>query len=113
MDVLATALSEVETYGECWWKAELYRLQGDLLLAAPPRQEAEAEACFLRAIDIAAHQGAKSLQLRAAISLCRLWQTQEQHEQARALLAPLYEWFTEGLETVDLIEAKALLDALP
>jgi predicted ATPase len=88
-------------------------LKGELLLARPPRQEAEAETCFLRAIAIAAQQGAKSLELRAAISLGRLWQAQEQREQTRALLAPLYAWFTEGLETVDLIEAKALLDALP
>jgi predicted ATPase len=111
--ILAAALSEVETYGECWWEAELHRLKGELLLAHPPRQEAEAETCLLRALDIASHQGAKSLELRAAISLCHLWRARAQHDRARALLAPLYAWFTEGLETVDLIEAKALLDALP
>ena len=72
----------------------------------------EAEACFQRALDIARHQQAKSLELRAAMSLARLWQQQSKRDDARQLLAEVYGWFTEGFDTADLQEAKALLDAL-
>ena len=72
----------------------------------------EAEACFHQALDIARHQQAKSLELRAAMSLARLWQRQGKRAEARELLAPVYGWFTEGFDTADLQEAKALLDAL-
>jgi predicted ATPase len=74
--------------------------------------EAEAEACFHRAINIARQQQAKSLELRAVMSLSRLWQSQGKKDEARQLLADIYGWFTEGFDTVDLKEAKALLDAL-
>jgi predicted ATPase len=73
---------------------------------------AEAEACFQQALDIARRQQAKSLELRAAMSLARLWQRQGKRAAAHALLAPIYGWFTEGFDTADLQEAKALLDAL-
>ena len=73
---------------------------------------AEAEACFQHALTVARRQQAKSLELRAAMSLARLWQQQGKHAEARALLAPIYGWFTEGFDTADLQEAKALLDEL-
>jgi predicted ATPase len=110
--VLAEALAEVEHYGERWWEAELHRLTGELLLAQMPRQESEAEACFQRAIDVATGQQARSLALRATVSLGRLWQHQGKHEPGQQLLAPRYAWFTEGFETADLTEARALLTAL-
>ena len=70
------------------------------------------EACFQRALDVARRQQAKSLELRAAMSLSRLWRQQGKRQEARALLAPLYAWFSEGFDTVDLQEAKALLHEL-
>jgi predicted ATPase len=73
---------------------------------------AEAEACFLKAIEIARHQQAKSLELRAAMSLSRLWQRQGRKDEAQQLLAEIYGWFTEGFDTKDLQEAKALLEEL-
>ena len=82
-----------------------------MLLSAD--HEAEAEACFRQALDIARHQQAKSLELRAAMSLARLWQGQGKRAEARQLLAPIYDWFTEGFDTADLREAKELLEALP
>jgi predicted ATPase len=95
-----------------WWEAELHRLRGELLVqpvAAPPE---EAEACFQQALDIARRQQAKSLELRAAMSLCRLWQQQGKRTEAYELLAPIYDWFTEGFDTADLQDAKALLETL-
>jgi predicted ATPase len=77
-----------------------------------PQAEAEAEACFLQAIEIARRQQAKSLELRAVMSLSRLWQQQGRKKQAHKMLAEIYNWFTEGFDTVDLQEAKALLDEL-
>ena len=105
------------TSGEHRWEAELYRLKGELLLAqggaGPKRQEGEgAEACFQQALATARHQDAKSLELRTAMSLARLWQQQGQRAEAHALLAPIYGWFTEGFDTADLQEAQALLDEL-
>ena len=79
---------------------------------AHPPGEKEAEDCFLRAIDIARKQQAKSLELRAATSLARLWQRQGKCAEARALLAPIYGWFTEGFGTADLQEARTLLEEL-
>ena len=115
--VLAEALALVEHTGERQWEAELYRLKGVLLLSHTagvglPPPTAEAEMCFQRAVDIARRQHAKALELRAATSLARLWQQQGQHAAARALLAPIYGWFTEGFETADLQEASALLQEL-
>jgi adenylate cyclase len=92
--------------------AGLYHLKGELLLATDPASTAEAEALFRRSLDVARAQEAKSLELRAATSLARLWQRQGKRAEARALLAPVYGWFTEGFDTGDLVEAKALLDEL-
>jgi len=86
-------------------------LQGELLLLCPCPDTRQAERCWQHALALARHQQAKSLELRAAISLSRLWQRQGQRDAARRLLAPLYGWFTEGFDTADLQEAKALLDA--
>ena len=112
---------------EHFFDAELYRLRGALMLQAKARPERsqesqelvpgtefvrDAEGCFQQAIDIAQQQHAKSLELRAATSLARLWQGQGKQEEARRLLAPVYDWFTEGIETADLQDAKALLDDL-
>jgi predicted ATPase len=93
------------------YEAELYRLKGDLLLMRSADHTA-AEACLHQALTIARRQQAKSLELRAAMSLARLWQQQGKRAEARALLAPIYTWFTEGFDTADLQDAKALLDAL-
>jgi predicted ATPase len=92
--------------------AEAYRLQGALLWQQAPPDAAQAEACFQQALTVARRQQAKSWELRAALSLSRLWQQQGKREEARALLAPVYGWFTEGFNTADLQEAKALLDEL-
>ena len=108
----AEALTEVARTGERFWEAELQRLKGQLLLQADPANQPEAEACFHRAIDIARSQKARSWELRAATSLARLWQGQGRPDDARELLSPHYDWFTEGFETADLKAAKALLDAL-
>jgi predicted ATPase len=93
-------------------EAELYRLKGELLLALPTEQHAEAETCFRHAIQTARQQQAKFWELRAALSLSRLWQHQGKRIEARELLAPVYGWFTEGFDTADLQEAKALLQEL-
>jgi predicted ATPase/class 3 adenylate cyclase len=90
-------------------EVELYRLKGELLTHAPTHQ-VEAESCFRQALEVARRQGGKSLELRAAMSLSRLWQRQGKRDAARQLLAPVYSWFTEGFDTADLQEAKALLD---
>ena len=90
----------------------MYRLKGTLLLQLPILDAHQAEACFQQALVMARRQQAKSWELRAAVSLARLWQQQSKRDEARALLTPAYGWFTEGFETADLQEAKALLDAL-
>jgi predicted ATPase len=110
--LLAEALALVEKSGGRWREAELYRLKGELLLARSVAYYAEAETCFRQALDVARRQQAKSLKLRAAMSLSRLWQQQGKRDEARELLAPIYSWFTEGFNTPDLQEAKALLDEL-
>jgi predicted ATPase len=110
--VLAEALALVDDTGECWWEAEIHRLKGQLLLAQSPDNAAEAEACFHQALEVSRHQQAKSLELRAATSLARLWQSQGKRDEARELLEPVYNWFTEGHDTADLKDAKALLDEL-
>jgi predicted ATPase len=96
---------------ERWYEAELYRLKGELLLRRGSPSE-EVAACFHQALDVARRQEAISLELRAAMSLARLWQQQGKRTEAHALLAPIYGWFTKGFETADLQEAKALLEAL-
>jgi predicted ATPase len=125
--VLAEALACAHTTGERCWEAELYRLKGELLLQAGVQglesrgltpdaglqtRDAEAEACFHQALDIARRQQAKSLELRAATSLSRLWQQQGKRAESYELLAPIYGWFTEGFDTADLQEAKELLETL-
>jgi len=112
LQALAEAHSLVEQHEERYWEAEVCRLRGVLLLRQPGTSQAEAEAWLQRALDVARHQEAKSLELRAAMSLSRLWQQQGKQAEARALLAPVYGWFTEGFDTADLQEAKALLEAL-
>jgi predicted ATPase/class 3 adenylate cyclase len=112
LSLLAEALTAVDRTGERGWEAELHRHQGELLLAqaGESQQVQEAEACFHRALDIARHQQAKSWELRAAMSLSRLWKQQGRRAEAHDLLAPIYSWFTEGFDTADLQEAKTLLD---
>jgi predicted ATPase len=109
---LTEALAVVSHTGERWVEAELYRLKGQLLLQQSSDNFTEAEACFHHALDIARNQQAKSFELRTATSLARLWQQQGKHQEAHDLLAPVYQWFTEGFDTVDLQEAKALLEVL-
>jgi TOMM system kinase/cyclase fusion protein len=112
LTLLAEALAVANDKGERRWDAELYRLKGEVLLARSAEHHAEAETCFRQALDIARRQQAKSWELRAAISLAHLWQRQDKHAAAYDLLAPIYDWFTEGFDTADLQEAKALLEAL-
>jgi predicted ATPase len=138
LSVLGEALATVHNSGERWWEAELHRLQGELLLRQAAGKEGwrtaltetammaemdiggpgrspvliEAENCFLQALELARRQQAKSLELRAALSLSQLWQRQGKGDAARRLLAEIYGWFTEGFDTADLKEAKALLDEL-
>jgi predicted ATPase len=90
----------------------LYRLKGQLLLQQSPDNATEAESCFQQAISVAQHQSAKSWELRASTSFAKLWQSQGKRQEAYDLLAPVYGWFTEGFDTADLIDAKALLDEL-
>src|SRR5262249_55210835 len=97
-----------ERHGE----ADLYRLKGDLLLALPTAHQAEAEACFRQAIAIARCQSAKSWELRAVLSLSRLYHQEGKKEEAHRMLAEIYGWFTEGFDTADLQEAKALLEVI-
>jgi len=129
LTVLAEALAMVNKNGERWWEAELYRLKGELTLkqsgvrspeskvintqhpTPSTHAEAEAEVCFHKAIEIARRQQAKSLELRAVLSLGRLWQ-QRKKAEARQMLAEIYGWFTEGFDTRDLQEAKVLLQEL-
>jgi predicted ATPase len=140
LDLLAQALALVERTGERWYEAELHRLEGELRLQAErhapngqrnakrgkrataaratrsDRAAADArrsaEACFRTAMEIAGHQQAKSLELRAATSLSRLWQQQGKRRQAHQMLAAIYGWFSEGFETPDLRDARALLAEL-
>jgi hypothetical protein len=125
------ALAVVDKNEERYYEAELYRLRGELTLLqklqvlsfqsptpntqslTPSTQaEAEAEVCFLKAIEVARHQQAKSLELRAVMSLAKLWQRQGKQKEAHEMLAAVYNWFTEGFDTKDLQEAKALLEEL-
>jgi predicted ATPase len=128
LGAIVDALAQVEQTGERWYEAELYRLKGELTLAQSkvqslkskvtdprplaPDPQGEAEACFLTAIEIAQKQQAKSLELRAATSLARLWQQPGKREEAHQMLSEIYGWFTEGFDTKDLQEAQALLGEL-
>jgi len=112
LTVLTGALTLADTTGERWYEPELYRLKGELLLAQSPDNHTETETCFQHAISIAQNQSAKSWELRTSTSLARLWQHQGKRDEARQVLRDVYGWFTEGFETADLQDAKALLDAL-
>jgi predicted ATPase len=112
LTVLTEALALVDKTGERLYESELYRLKGVLLLQQSSDNQAEAESCFHHALNITRNQQAKSFELRAATSLARLWQQQGKRQEAHDLLAPVYNWFTEGFDTLDLMDAKALLDEL-
>ena len=98
--------------GERFCEAELHRLKGELQLTSNGTDDAEAQACFHKAIEIARSQNAKCWELRAATSLARLWCGQSKPDDARDILAPVYDWFTQDFDTPDLKDAKALLDEL-
>jgi predicted ATPase len=112
LQALAEAYTVIEQHEERWWEAEVCRLRGALLLRQPGTPQAEAEAWLQRALDVARRQEAKSLELRAAMSLSRLWHQQGKRQEAHDLLAEVYAWFTEGFDTADLQDAKALLEEL-
>ena len=105
-------MTAVQTTKESWCEAELHRIAGEIALKSPEPDAAKAEEYFERALAVARKQQAKSWELRAAMSMARLWRDQGKPQQARELLAPVYGWFTEGFDTLDLKEAKALLDQL-
>ena len=112
LTVVEEALTLGDKNGEQFYRAELYRLKGELLLGRSMAQTGEAEACLQQALAVARRQQAKAWELRAAMSLARLWQQQGKRVEARELLGPVYGWFTEGFDTADLQEAKALLEEL-
>src|SRR5262249_41646583 len=112
LTALAEALILVDTTGERWYEAEIYRLKGELLLQQNSDNQVEAEHCFYHALEIALSQQAKSFELRTATSLARLWRHQGKRDEARQVLGDVYHWFTEGFDTLDLKEAKVLLDEL-
>ena len=104
LSLLNEALDRVGKTEERWFEAELYRLKGNLLLSRPVEEHAEAEACLQQASDVAQRQSARLLELRAATSLSRLWRDQGKRREAHDLVAPIYDWFTEGFDTADLRE---------
>jgi predicted ATPase len=112
LEALAEGWALIEKIGTYCYESEMYRLKGQLLLQQSPDNHTEAESCFHQAITIAQNQSAKSWELRAATSLAKLWQSQDKRQDAYDLLAPVYGWFTEGFDTADLQDAKALLDEL-
>jgi len=112
LHALTQARALVDKSGGNWYEADVHRLQGEFLLLQSSDNQAEAETCFQQAMTIAQNQQAKSWELRAATNLARLWQQQGKRQAAYALLAPIYNWFTEGFDTADLKDAKALLDEL-
>jgi predicted ATPase len=112
LKAIAEALRRLQQSGECFWEAEIYRVRGELLLKQNESNRDEAQASFERAIQIARAQTAKSLELRATRSLARLLRDTNRRHETRAMLAGIYGWFTEGFDTYDLKDAKALLDEL-
>jgi predicted ATPase len=106
------ALAAVETTKETWCEADVLSIAGEIALKSPKPNIQKAERHFERALSVARQQQAKSWELRASMSLARLWRDQGKMQQARELIAPVYGWFTEGFDTRDLKEAKALLDEL-
>jgi predicted ATPase len=109
---IGEAITAVETTKERIWEAEVHRVAGEIALSSADRDAGKAEAYFRRALAVARKQQAKSWELRAAMSMARLWRDRGRRDEARDLLAPVYGWFTEGFDTLDLKEAKTLLDAL-
>ena len=109
---IAEAMTPVDTAKERWWEADIYRMAGEIALMSSEPDAARAEAYFEGALAVARQQQAKSWELRAAMSMARLWRDQGKPQQGRELLAPVYGWFTEGFDTLDLREAKALLETL-
>jgi len=109
---IGEAMAAVDRTKETWFEAEINRMAGEIALTSPEQDATKAEAFFERALTIARQQQAKSWELRAAMSMARLWRDQGKREEARELLAPVYGWFTEGFDTRDLKEAKALLEEL-
>ena len=109
---IGEAITATETTKERWFEVEIHRIAGEIALMSPNRDAVKAEAYFERALTIARKQKAKSWELRAATSMARLWCDQGKKQQARELLAPVYDSFTEGFATLDLKEAKVLLDEL-
>jgi class 3 adenylate cyclase/predicted ATPase len=109
---IGEAITTVETTKETWYEAEVHRIAGEIALMSPEQDAVKAEACFERALAVARGQQAKSFELRAAMSLVRLWRDQGKRDETRELLAPVYNWFTEGFDTRDLKEARAMLDTL-
>ena len=112
LQLLAGALANMQQTGEHSWEAELHRLKGELLLAHSPTDHTAAEASLHQALEVACCKQAKSLELRAATSLARLWQSQGKGKEAHNLLAPVYHWFSEGLDLPELTEAADLLAQL-
>jgi len=109
---IGEAMTAVETTKERWWEADVHRTAGEIALMSPQPDAARAEAHFERALAVARQQQAKSWELRAAMSMARIRRDRGKRAEARELLAPVYSWFTEGFETLDLKEAKTLLDEL-
>ena len=109
---IGEAMSIVETAKERWFEAEVNRIAGEIALKSPEQDATKAEAYFQHALAVARQQQAKSWELRAAMSMARLWRDQGKRDEARELLAPVYGWFTEGFDTRDLKDAKALLGEL-
>jgi len=109
LHLIEETIAEINISKERIWEAELYRVKGQLLLKNDEGNAPEAENCFRKSIDIAQSQSAKGWELRAATGLARLWQSQEKTDEARDLLKPVYDWFTEGFDTDDLRKAKTVL----
>jgi predicted ATPase len=109
---IAEAIAAIRTTKVTLFEADIYCTAGDIALMLPEPASAKAETHFYRALSVAREQQAKSWELRAAMSMARLWRDQGKRDEARDLLAPVYGWFTEGFDTLDLKEAKALLDEL-
>jgi predicted ATPase len=109
---IGEAKTRVETTKEGWYLAEINRIAGEIALLQPQPDATKAQEYYERALKVARQQQAKSWELRAAMSIARLWRDQGKVQQARELLAPVYGWFTEGFDTRDLKEAKALLEEL-
>ena len=109
---IGEAMTAMESTKERWCEAEVLRVAGEIALKSPKPDAANAAMYFKRALAVARQQQAKSWELRAAMSMARLWRDQGKRDEARDLLAPVYGWFTEGFDTLDLKDAKVLLDEL-